>query len=264
MSNTRRWGDNDRKFGPFTFAYDRHYRPLTALVSTNGGCHLRLGAFGATLICELPRLINGYRKWVDLPEVNGWSRGGYWDCYPKEYGFRLSEGHFYVSLGAQTHDSSTTRSRSCFVPWTQWRQVRHQLYGADGYVTPNLVTMPWRAHHAEVESLVKHQRKVKDFDGEVIDVDIYIEERDFRLGERWFKWIGYLAPMKRRRSIDIRFLSEVGRDKGSWKGGMIGTRHEMLPGESVDDSFFMFCEQEQRSRNGRYRLAVHTQDGAAA
>jgi hypothetical protein len=57
---------------------------------------------------------------------------GYWDEHPREYGFRLSDGHLNIALGAQTMDSSTTQDWGCFLPWTQWRHVRHSLYGLEG------------------------------------------------------------------------------------------------------------------------------------
>lgn len=48
---------------------------------------------------------------------------------------------------------------------------------------------------------------------------------------RFFKW-----PKWTRESINVNFSDEIGERTGSWKGGCIGCSHDMLPGESMEDS----------------------------
>jgi hypothetical protein len=68
----RRWGDNDKHFGPITFAHSEKWRPFAAVLSSGSierespGCCIRFQAFGATMICELPPIIKPWRRWVDL------------------------------------------------------------------------------------------------------------------------------------------------------------------------------------------------------
>jgi hypothetical protein len=61
--------------------------------------------------------------------------------------------------------------------------------------------------------------------------------------------------MQRRRSLSISFKAEVGPEKGSWKGGMMGHSIEMLAGESQEQAFRRYCEQEHRSKYRTYRIA---------
>lgn len=255
----RRWGDNDRHLGPLTFAYRESWRPF-AFILTSGdgderdGCCLRLQAFGATLICELPPIIKPWRRWVDL-RGKEWAHGeGYWDQHAREYGFTLSDGHLYIPLGAQTHDSTTTQSWSCFLPWTQWRQIAHRIYNADGSLAGDVARQPWDIHRTVTDAASKVRFAIEDFDSQEIIATTYIEEREWRLGEGWFRWLGYIAPKKRRRSLSISFDKETGPEKGSWKGGTTGTGIEMQPGEMHEAAMRRYCEEDHRSKYRRYSV----------
>lgn len=255
----RRWGDNDKHFGPLTLAFRERWRPWAVVLSSGDeerrGCCLRIQAFGGTLICELPQVVKPQRKWIDLRDQT-WANGdGYWDEHPREYGFCLSDGHLHLKLGAQTMDSSTTQDWSCFLPWTQWRQVAHRIYNADGSVVGDFAKQPWDALHKATEQVTRVPFAINDYDGQRISVDTYIEEREWRLGTGWFRWLGYIVPKKRARSLDIRFGDEVGPEKGSWKGGTTGTGIDMLDGETHEQAFRRYCDQEHPSKYRRYRVS---------
>lgn len=200
----RRWGDNDKHIGPFTFARDT-WKPIVAELCSGhdeyGGCHLRLSAWGFTLITELPAIIKPSRIWVDTSRYE-WAKAseskGYWDEHPRVYGFTLNDGHLSVGLGRQTHDSSTEQRWSCFLPWTQWRFVRHSFYGLHG---EHVATLP-DAGKSYLADLARFDREraienstpsltfaFKDFDGEALTAKTIIEEREWKLGEGWFKWL---------------------------------------------------------------------------
>lgn len=72
---------------------------------------------------------------------------------------------------------------------------------------------------------------IDKYDGEIIPTTIYVDEREWR--PKWLKWTSLFA--KKRRSIDIHFSKEVGKEKGSWKGGCIGCGYELLPNEEPLD-----------------------------
>lgn len=137
-----RWGDNDHYFGPFTFAVDRRYRSFTiVLASGNDDDRLascRVSMFGATAILALPRwLVPTEKKKVfptswDEETIKRLGRNWYLEQTPREYGFSIYEGHLSLRYGRQTHSSDTEQTWGCFLPWTQWRHVRHSLYGLSG------------------------------------------------------------------------------------------------------------------------------------
>lgn len=257
----RRWSDNDHHFGPLTFAYSASWRPLAITLDSGSalhespGCCLRFQAFGATAICELPQIIKPWRKWVDLTGRE-WAHGkGYWDEHPREYGFSLSDGHLSVKFGAQTGDSSTTEDWGCFLPWTQWRQIAHRLYNADGILAGEVANVQWDKWQAIRDGVKRSRFAIIDHDGERIEVETFVEEREWRLGTGWFRWLGYIAPKKHARSLDLSFKSEVGPEKGSWKGGTVGHGIDMQPGETQEQTLRRYCDQDHRSKYRKYRIA---------
>ena len=248
----RRWSDNDRHFGPFTLALG-DYRRFGILIDSGAdespGCHMRMYAFGATLLIELPLFIRPYRKKVtagswDAATIERMGRDWYWDEYPREYGFSISEGFLQVFLGRQTMDSSTTQDWCCHLPWTQWRHIRHTLYGLNGFhIWAELEGLAWEKHMEREDLCPSMSFEFDDFDGERITAKTRIEEREWLFGTGWFKWLSLFRRPKVARSLDIAFSSEVGKRKGSWKGGTLGHGINMLPGELHEAAFRRYCDE---------------------
>lgn len=263
----RRWGDNDRYFGPFTYARDiRGWRPLAVVLASGDdehpGCQLRLSAFGHTLITALPSIVRPWRRKVypnerypgswDAATIERLGRHWYWDTHKREYGVSYSDGFLQVFLGRQTDDSSTEQRWSKFLPWTQWRHVRRSLYGLNGehYWTEPETRLPlggedWEAKRAIEDACPSRSFAFKDYDGEALTARTHIEEREWCFGTGWFKWLSAFRRPKIRRSLDIRFSGETGKRKGSWKGGTLGHGIEMLPGELHEAAFRRYCAKHE-------------------
>jgi len=94
----------------------------------------------------------------------------------------------------------------------------------------------------------------EDYDGKKIVAATHIEEREWKRGTGWFKWLSLIWSNKVSRSLDIRFSEEVGPEKGSWKGGTLGHGIEMLPGELHEAAFRRYCEQEHRAKSRKFRI----------
>jgi hypothetical protein len=264
MSARRRWGDHDRNFGPFTYARDgRTYRPLAVVLGSGEdeypGATLRFSGFGHTLIATVPGFIKPWRRWVDTSR-HEWStspNGGYWDIHKREYGFTYSEGFLNVMLGRQTNDSSTEQRWSKFLPWTQWRHVRRSFYGLQaehifdepqgpwGKLGDQEWRERWEAQQAREAAVPTVSFAFKDFDGEDLAATTRIEEREWRFGTGWFKWLSLFRRAKIVRSLDIKFSGETGDRKGSWKGGTVGHSIEMLPGELHEAAFRRYCAKQK-------------------
>ena len=268
----RRWGDNDRHFGPFTYAKDKSYRSFAIVLGSADeeypGTSLRLSGFGHTIILALPEwCLRPYREKVypdwDEATIERLGRDWYWDIDRREYGFSISEGFLQVFLGRQTMDSSTEQSWSCFLPWTQWRHVRHSFYGLQG---EHVATLPdtgeshignpsrWESERAIADATPTRRFDFLDFDGERITATTRIEEREWHAGTGWFKWLSWFRKPKISRSLDIQFSSEVGPRKGSWKGGTLGHSIEMLPWEIHEVAFRRYCKENNLT-------FIVTQDG---
>lgn len=266
----RRWdGETDRHFWPFTFSGQSRYRRIGIMLDSgaqegNGGdCHISFYAFGYTLICELPPIIPSYRErhWPkswDAETVARLGRDWYDEVFPREYGFTFSDGSLHMHYGAQTHGSDTTKSKCYFLPWLHWTHVRHSLYGFLGdHFWTDWGRKPqdsWAARQAVKDACPKVRFEFEDFDGQRLIATTHIEEREWRAGTGWFRWLSWFRRPKIRRSLDIEFSGETGKEKGSWKGGTVGTGIDMEPGELHEAAFKRYCQQDHRSKSGPYRV----------
>lgn len=264
MNYARRWGDNDHHLGPFLFARDRKYKHLAMLISSGGddddegGCFFRLSLHGITIIVSLPQIIRPYSEWVDL-SGREWAhaghdgRKGYMDINERVYGFSYSEGFLQLKLGRSTGDSNTDRTKGYFLPWTQWRFVRHSLYDLSGAIfwtdaqRKTGERYDFDASRRAKDECPARTFAFKDFDGEELKAVTRIEEREWRFGEDHFKWLSLFRKPMIRRSLDIEFSGETGRRKGSWKGGTLGHSIDMLPNELHEAAFRRYCFEHDMS-----------------
>ena len=275
----RRYSGNDRHIGPLTYSVhnDHGWRPFGLMLDSGGdhedsgntGCNLKLHGFGRTLIVDLPRLLPDYRikhvpaSW-DAATIERLGRDHYFEVFPIEFGFTFIDKTLHVHFGPQTHDSITTKSKCFFLPWLNWRFVRQSWYGPTGQHIETLWetrdrevrSAQWEWRHEFEKTLVKTRFEIEDYDGQRIDVSTHIEEREWRFGTGLFAWLSLFRPRKIVRSLDIMFDKEVGPEKGSWKGGLIGTSIEMLPGELHEAAFARYCSQEHRDKSGKYRIKM--------
>jgi hypothetical protein len=256
-----RWSDNDRYFGPFTYAHEPRYRKLAIMLGSGDGddyphCRLRIAVGPHTLIVRLPALIKPWRKWHEITTEPTRSqilaqgrRPGYWDQHAREFGLSLFEGSLHLHYGPQTHDSETTKSKCWFYPWREHRFVRHSLYDLDG---EHFADLPeWGFRHKNgwaVKNAIEAACPVAkfafdDFDGERITATCRIEEREWRRGKGVFRLL-FIGRNKVGRSLDLSFSSEVGRRKGSWKGGTVGHSIAMLPSELHGPAFQRYCSEQ--------------------
>jgi hypothetical protein len=266
-----RWSDNDHNFGPFTYAYEPRggYRPFGVQLSSGDDderiCQIRFSGFGHTLIIALPPIIRPHKVKVvpagwDEQTIKRLGRNWYWDKTEREYGFTIVDNAVHLHYGRQSHDISTEQSKCWFIPWLQWRHVRRSLYDVDGkhFWTeperkPRALGEPWgyEAVRAAQDACPSMTFNFRDFDGDHLTAKTRIEEREWRLGEGWFKWLSAFAKPRIRRSLDISFSGETGKRKGSWKGGTLGHSIEMTPGELHHSAFRRYCEAHEMTFLGQ-------------
>jgi hypothetical protein len=264
MKNSRRWSDDQRCWGPFTYSRDQHGKPFGAVIDSGereygGGCHIRLRGFGHTIIVELPPLVRPLRNKIvarwDASTILRMGRDWYWDEHRREYGFQISDGGFlHVFMGTQTGDSSTTQDWCCYLPFADWRFVRFSLYDGSGEHLKSWDETS-RNYGAgfdrfkdqyEYEAAMRKERFLfADFDGQEIEAATCIQEREWRFGTKWCRWLSVFRKPKIRRSLDIDFSKEVGPRKGSWKGGTLGHGIEMRPTELHRSAFLRYCHEHK-------------------
>jgi len=66
------------------------------------------------------------------------------------------------------------------------------------------------------------------YDNTWLIATIRVEEREWRL--RFLKWTKMFS--RTRKTIEVEFSSEVGKEKGSWKGGCVGCSYDIIGDET--------------------------------
>ncbi len=264
--------DDEKRFGPLRIGTtQRSWRPIRLMLESHGGDdghkwnQITAYLFGFVASLSLPRIIRPWRRKVqanwDKATIERLGRDWYWDEEAREYGFCLSDGHLSVHYGIQPGDSSRNQYWGYFLPWTQWRFVRFSLYQPDGSHFYTELERDRRKRKTsgldgfkdqwEAEKAVnKVHFHFRDFDGEEIVATTHIEEREWLFGDKWCSWLSWFRKPRISRTLSLNFSSEVGREKGSWKGGTLGHGIEMLPNETPESAFRRYCQQEHRSKHG--------------
>lgn len=238
--------DNDKNFGPLTIGQCDRGTKLKMI--SIGNCGDDTDHYATRLVVYfnrfamrlmLPNFIKPHKRWVK------YSDGGCWQFDPKEYGISLMDGHVSIQYGRQTMDSSSDKSWGFFLPWKEWRMVKMNLYDADGKLF-------WSGEgDMDINTQIKNEnlcpkRKFQffDFDGEKIVATTHIEERKWhRCSKRW-KWLSIFFKPNTEKCLRISFSSDVGKEKGSWKGGIVGTAIKLTHNENHTHAFKRFCEEK--------------------
>lgn len=266
--------DNDHTWGPFTLA--RWAKNFAIEFSTGdreeesrNRNQLLFIAFGWALRITLPNLVPCASEKVfpgwDEATVKRLGRNYYFNTWNRRFGIWLSDmgnGYDYlqVKYGRSTYDSSTDKHWGRHLPWKQWKHIRHSVYTPNGV---HFYTEPERKHrqHRDWQKDFEIRDKCpticfgfEDFDGEMIVATCRVEEREWHRGEGWFTWLKWFYRPKIHRSLDLKFNKETGPEKGSWKGGTIGTGCEMLPGDTPEMAFRRFCDMEHSRKGRKYKF----------
>ncbi len=272
---SRRLTSEDRHFGPITYARSRDWCPIRLVYSSGGDDdsektwnHITAYAFGWVARIKVPDIIQPHRvkhvaHW-DAATVARIGRDWYYETHAREYGFSISSNGFVqVFYGEQTMSSDTEKLWCMHMPWTQWRHVRFSLYDLNGahfwseFDSKNKKEN-WANRYEErrkaEEEVPSVSFMIEDDDGQKVTAKTHIQEREWKFGERWFKWLSLFRKNKIHRSLDIEFSAETGPEKGSWKGGTMGCSIEMLPGELHEAAFIRYCDQEHRSKHRKYKV----------
>ena len=218
---------------------------------------IHLQVFGFNWRIRIPEIIKPIEKWVTTeyrPVGKVMSSHVYVEYTKRCYGVRIFGNHFNIMYGSASDNSREEQRWSCFLPWQSVRFIRTSHYDRDG---KNIVLTHWdatmRTQHgrskcdierAEVEAL--DNRTVfafLDYDGQEILATVRVDEREWRRGTGWFKWLSLFTKRRIEKSLSIEFNEEVGPEKGSWKGGTCSQGIGMEPGEGVRHCWARYCDK---------------------
>lgn len=145
----------------------------------------------------------------------------YDECDPPSYGIVIFEGMLSIHYGRKFWAWS--------LPFVTWVHMGHYVDIKDvGYVN-TLTYGKWceyrEDHRNEVNMFTSPY--VDSFDNSVVNATFWKEYRVWR--RKWLTWLPFFEM--KREYIEIEFDKDVGRRKHSWKGGVLGTSYDLLPGE---------------------------------
>lgn len=186
------------------------------------------------------------REWIkplSVKRMNTYSNTMMTELFERRFGFSLSDGNFLqIYYGAQEtgwNDKVTEKRKSWFLPWKMWKHRYHHLLNLDGTLFLDVTKLNgWEYKNEQPKNVYVFN----DFDGEEIYATATMEQRMWTRGEGMFKWLKYFYPKKVSTDLDLEFSSEVGKRKGSWKGGTLGHGIELLD-ESPDEAFQRYCRE---------------------
>lgn len=265
----RRYSDTNWHLWPFTLSKTDIYKVLGVGLNSGavedgpGDCYFRLFLGRYVVTIELPHIIKDY---VERHQAKTWNaetikrmgRDWYDIHHPREYSIIFTgNGAIYTYYGPDTGDSRTTKNKVFNMPWRNWRHVRYSLYDKQGehfWTERAGDKTAWDAKRAVEQALSKVYFQIEDYDGEMVTATTHIEEREWRFGTGLFSWLSWFRRPRIQRSLQIDFSSEIGKEKGSWKGGIVGHSIEMLEGEIHAEAFQRYCQQEFRSKSGTFYI----------
>ena len=252
--------DDDRNFGPLTIG-PTSWKAWRFVLSSGGTKehynHVTIYIFGWVARLKLPPLIKQYKKWINLSGKSWANSPGYLEVFPNEYGFSLSDGFLQIFYGPQTHSSETTKDWCCQLPWTDWTHRRKSYYDTDGKLLKSFHESGFQGYYEQKQfekSMPKSSFEIQDHDGELIKCNTFIIEQEWTKGAKRFQWLRFFTKPKIVRCLDIEFEKEVGVDKGSWKGGLMGTSIQLNPGELHEEALKRYCAKIHNGKNGKYEL----------
>lgn len=164
-----------------------------------------------------------------LPFRNKWTD----ECASPKWGIAIHNNTFWLYKGGEGNWNGGNKWWTWDIPFLTKNWVRTSILLKDN--TWEHETKGNRKEFFQNEWKEKQASWNYDFtdkyDNTIIPTTIYVEEREWR--PKWVMWTKLFSLT--RRVIDINFLQEVGKRKGSWKGGTTGCSYELLKGETPLD-----------------------------
>ena len=211
---------------------------------------------------KVPQIVKPKEKWIDLSKQDWASVGkdgrkGYTDRIKRDYGITISDEYVHVHYGIQpgnwtSGDPKNSDHTKLFeIPWRMHRRVRYDFYRPDDTLFTTVkegIRLDFDAIREAESTTPKSKFKFKDFDGEENVAICHITEMEWHYGTGFWKWIGYFRKPIICRSLNIEFEKETGRQKGSWKGGTMGTSTDIKIIQSALSAFTKYGTSETREK----------------
>lgn len=165
-----------------------------------------------------------FRLTLILPFKNKWED----ECSAPRLGIAIHNNTFWLYKGGKGNGRNEWWTWD--IPFFTHEWVRRSVYLKD-------YTWESESPKNRKEFYEDHWKKLQKswdyiftdyYDNELIPTKIYLEEKEWR--PKWLTWTKLFSKI--RTSISIEFSREVGRGKGSYKGGTLGCSYTLKRDET--------------------------------
>ena len=155
------------------------------------------------------------------------------DCDAPKWGISIFDNTFWIHRGGNGNMNGGCKWWTWDLPFFSKVHVKHTVETMSGMVdSESLGSKDPYVYYSNDERVKKYHYTYTDsYDGEVVGCTYWKEYREWR--PKWLTWISWFAT--KRNYIEIEFDKEVGKEKGSWKGGCVGCSYDLLPGETPEE-----------------------------
>lgn len=246
--------DNDKNFGPFTFGYSDISGMSRSFTYNIGGWdsthtkrpynNITIHGKRYSLRIKLPVFFKP--TWRTTQEFEG--------CLPlsiaqsREYGVTFGDNFLNIKKGLRKTNGGYPSVSQVFIdyPWAIDTFIGYNHYNEHWELTKKTTNV-----FLSETVIPKIKLKFLDFDGEEIEAEVNIVERVYTLFSGPLTKLGKLFPKVKYPSLEINFSKETGRQKGSYKGGILGHSTYIAKGESIEDAFKRYCVKHDMSFIGK-------------
>lgn len=192
---------------------------------------LPLVFFSAWFLLLIPFVFFGWGKlYINLP-----IKTGIQDCESAAWGFSYHNNTIWIYIGGGSNFEGGKKWKTFSMPW-EYDWVRTSTYLRDDtwFDETNKKRVSWKNEGYGTQKWLRENKWTKTlpfidkYDDTTVNATISVTAREWR--PRAFRWTSLFSRTKKQ--IDIEFDKEVGRGKGSYKGGTLGCSYEMREGES--------------------------------
>lgn len=169
-------------------------------------------------IILLPCILFGWgRLYINLP-----IKTGIQDCDSAAWGINYHDDKLWIYIGGAGNFEGGRKWKTITMPWDyKWYRTSLLLKDQKSWVTEtknNALDFYKDQWNNPDVVFIETYPYIDSYDGTEVEATIRVREMEWR--QRWLYWTSLANKVKKQ--IDITFNKEVGKNKGSWKGGVIG------------------------------------------
>lgn len=176
----------------------------------------------------LPLVLFGWGKlYINLP-----IKTGIQDCESAAWGFNYHDNTVWIYIGGGGNFEGGKKWKTFTMPWDlTWVRTSLLLKDQKSWAHETkgnrmeFYNDEWKSKDLV---FIETHPYIDNHDGKTVQATIRVEEREWR--HRALKWTNVFS--KTRKTIEVEFSAEVGKEKGSWKGGCVGCSYDILPNET--------------------------------